>query len=117
MYSSLVQFQFHAVPIRFRLMLLFLVNTSFTTGHSITGAVQQDLIPPSRVTPLDADKLQRELCFHPDQRKADFVISGVTIGFRLGFDPSAVSLKSGTQNMLSASFHPSVVDQYLLTEL
>ena len=65
-YSSLVQFQFHAVPIRFRLMLLLLVNevhTSFTTGHSITGAVQQDLVPPSRVTPLDADKLQRNFVF------------------------------------------------------
>ena len=65
-YSSLVQFQFHAVPIRFRLMLLLLVNevhTSFTTGHSITGAVQQDLVPPPRVTPLDADKLQRNFVF------------------------------------------------------
>lgn len=45
------------------------------------------------------------------------MISGVPIGFSLGFDPSAVSLNSATQNMLSASFHPSVIDQYLLTEL
>ena len=45
------------------------------------------------------------------------MISGVPIGFRLGFDPSTVSLNSATQNMLSASFHPSVIDHYLLTEL
>ena len=25
--------------------------TSYTAGHSITGAVQQDLVPPSRATP------------------------------------------------------------------
>ena len=56
---------------------------SSTTGNSITGAVQQDLVPPFRVTPppFIADKLSRKLCFHPDQRKVDFVISGITIGF------------------------------------
>lgn len=51
------------------------------TGHSITGAFQQDLVSPFRVTPTSADKLQQELCFHPDQRRVDFVISGTTGGF------------------------------------
>lgn len=46
-----------------------------------------------------------------------FVISGITSGFHLGLDPLAVSLKSVTQNMSSASLHPAVIDQYLLTEL
>ena len=76
----------------------------------------QDLVPPSRVTPIDAHKLWRELCFHPDQVKVDYVISGLTNGFRLGFDPSAVSLQSAAHNMPSASLQPSVIDQYLLTE-
>ena len=83
----------------------------------MTSAVQQDLVPPFRVTPTDADKLQWELCFHPDQGKVDFVISGITSGFRIGFDPLMVSLRSATQNMPSASHHPSVIDLYLLREL
>ena len=45
--------------------------TSSITRRYITSAVQQDLIPSSRVMPLDADKLQQELCFHLDQRKVD----------------------------------------------
>ena len=76
----------------------------------------QGLVPPSRVTPIDAHKLWRELCLHPDHVKVDYVISGLTNGFRLGFDPSAVSLQSTAHNMPSASLQPSVLDQYLLTE-
>ena len=38
-----------------------------STGHSITGAVRQELVPPFRVMPIDTGKLQWELCFHPDQ--------------------------------------------------
>ena len=45
------------------------------------------------------------------------MISGITSGFRLGFDPLVVSLWFATQNMPSASLHPAVIDQYLLTEL
>ena len=63
----------------------------------------QDLVPPSRVTPIDAHKLWRELCFHPDQAKVDYVISGITNGFRLGFDPSAVSLQSAARNAFKIS--------------
>ena len=77
----------------------------------------QDLVPPSRVTPIDAHKLWRERCFHPDQVKVDYVISGLTNGFRLGFDPSAVSLQSAAHNMPSASLQPSVIDKYILSEL
>lgn len=75
----------------------------------------QDLVPPSRVNPTDAHKLC-ELFFYPDEVKVDYVISGLTNGFRLGFDPSAVSLQSAAHNMPSASFQPSVIDQYLRTE-
>ena len=41
----------------------------------------------------------------------------ITISFRLGFDPSAVSLRFANQNMPSASLYPSVIDQNILTEL
>ena len=75
------------------------------------------MVLPSKVSPIDAQKLWRELCFYPDQAKVDYVITGLTSGFRLRFDPSAVSLQSAVQNMPSASLQPSVIDQYLLSEL
>ena len=45
------------------------------------------------------------------------MISGLSNGFHLSFNPLAVSLKSASQNMPSASLQPSVIDQYLHTEL
>ena len=53
----------------------------------VASTSQQDLLLPSRVTPIEAQKLWRELCFHPDQVKVDHVITGLTSGFCLGFDP------------------------------
>ena len=47
----------------------------------------------------------------------DYVILGLSKGFHLGFNPLAVSLKSASQNMPSASLQPSVIDQYLRMEL
>lgn len=69
------------------------------------------------VTPIDAQKLWLELRAHPDQCRVDYVITGLKQGFRLGFDPSAVSLRSAVHNMPSASLQPSVIDQYLQAEL
>ena len=74
---------------------------------------QQDLVSPSRVTLINAEKLRRELDFHPDQTQVDYLILGLSNGFHLGFNPLAVSLKSASQNMPSASLQPSVIDQYL----
>ena len=92
-------------------------QSSCLNFSSIIDCLQQDLVSPSRVTPINAEKLQHELYFHPDQTQADYVISGLSNGFHLGFNPRAVSLKSARQNMPSASLQPSVIDQYLLTEL
>ena len=93
------------------------VQTPLSGTCLVASTFQQDLVPPSGVTPIDAQKLWRELCSHPDQVKVDYVITGLTSGFRLGFDPSAVSLQSAVHNMPSASLQPSVIDQYLLSEL
>ena len=92
-------------------------QSSCLNFSSIIDCLQQDLVSPSRVTPINAEKLQHELYFHPDQTQVDYVISGLSNGFHLGFNPRAVSLKSARQNMPSASLQPSVIDQYLLTEL
>ena len=75
---------------------------------SFIYCLQQDLVSPSRVTPINAEKLRRELHFHPDQ--VDYVISVLGNGFHLGFNPLAVSLKSASQNMPLASLQPSVID-------
>ena len=92
-------------------------QTPLTSTCMVASTVRQDLVPPSGVTPINAQKLWCELRSHPDQVKVDYVITGLTTGFRLGFDPSAVSLTSAVHNMPSASLQPSVIDQYLLSEL
>ena len=84
---------------------------------SFIDCLQQDLVSPSRVTPINVEKLQCELYFHPDQTQVNYVISGLSNGFHLGFNPLAVLLKSASQNMPSASLQPSVIDQHLRTEL
>ena len=92
-------------------------QTPLSSSCLVASTCQQDLVLPSRVTPIDVQKLWHELCFHPDQVKVDYVISGLMNGFRLGFDPSAVSLQSAVHNMPSASLQPSVINQYLRLEL
>ena len=58
---------------------------------SSIDCLQQDLVSPSRVTPINAEKLRHELYFHPDQTQVDYVISGLSNGFHLVFNPLAVS--------------------------
>ena len=61
------------------------VQTPLSGTCLVASTFQQDLVLPSGVTPIDAQKLWRELCSHPDQVKVDYVITGLTSGFRLGF--------------------------------
>ena len=63
------------------------------------------------------EKLRQEVLTHPDQSFVTYVLDGLQNGFRVGFNPASVSLKSATQNMPSASLQPSVIDDYLYTEL
>ena len=84
---------------------------------SFARSVHQELVPPSRVTPINACKLQHELCLHPNQALVDYVISALSFGFRLGFSPESVSLKLASQKMPTVCFQPSVIDHYLITEL
>ena len=55
------------------------------------------------------------LARHPDQRFADYIISGIREGFRIGFCWHS-HLKSTTRNIPSAYEHPDVVDKYLEAE-
>ena len=80
-------------------------------------SLHQLLLPPYKVSPIRVDKLRQEVLTHPDQSFVTYVLDGLQNGFRVGFNPASVSLKSATQNMPSASLQPSVIDDYLYTEL
>lgn len=56
---------------------------------SFSGALWQDLIPPSGVTSVDAEKLRQELSSHPDQTRVNYVVSGIQ-WLSVGFNPQPV---------------------------
>ena len=57
-----------------------------------------------------------ELRHHPNPQHVAFVLEGLRFGFKLGFSPSQ-SLKPAKRNKPSAYEHPSVIDEYLATEV
>ena len=71
---------------------------------SFPRSVRQELVPPSRITPINACKLQHELRLHPNQALVDYIISAFSFGFRLGFSPESVSLKLASQRCLRFVF-------------
>ena len=79
--------------------------------------MHQPLLAPYEVSPIRVEKLRQEVLTHPDQSFVTYVLDGLENGFRVGFNPLSVSLKSATQNMPSASLQPSVIDDHLHTEL
>ena len=62
----------------------------------------------------------RSICFgtqhHPDRRLVNYVLDGISNGFRVGFSPSH-KLKSAKNNKPSALQHAAVVDEYLAHEV
>ena len=64
-------------------------QTSCPNFSSVIDCLQQDLVSPSRVTPINEEKLQRELYFILIKSRWDYVISGLSNGFHLGFNPLA----------------------------
>lgn len=102
--------------------------TGCTLQHGLPASVGLDfsasskgaftgLNPVGQVSPIQVDKLQLELLRHPDQGKVAYVLNGLKEGFRVGFEPSASSLKSASRNLQSSSLHPPVIDKYLQTEV
>ena len=72
----------------------------------------------SRVTtPLKSEEWERELKDLPDRRCAEFVIRGISEGFRLGFGYASHSCRSAQVNMLSATTNPQVIEEYLGNEV
>ena len=80
-------------------------------------SLHQPLLPPYKVSPIRVDKLRQEVLSHPDQSFVTYVLDGLQSGFRVGFNPASVSLKSATHNMPSAIFQPSVIDDLNLSNI
>ena len=88
-----------------------------TVQFSRAPSLYLPLLPPHKVSPIRVDRLRKEASAHPDPQFVDYVLTGIQEGFRVGFNPVSVSLRSARQNMPSASLQPSVIDDYLQTEL
>ena len=74
--------------------------------HPLLGAVQ---------TPLRVSAWASALSAHPDRAFVRFLLSGIKVGFRIGFRRPA-PLRSASRNMRSALDHPDVVQAYLDSE-
>ena len=95
------------------------ISCSFNSSCSSALALSlpQLLLPPYKVSPIRVEKIHQEVLTHPDQSFVTYVLDGLQNGFRVGFNPASVSLKSATQDMPSTNLLPSVIDDYLHTEL
>ena len=69
------------------------------------------------VSLLQLSQFQAELHDYPDQATAAYVLDGLCEGFHIGFEALSVSLQSASSNMRSALDHPSIIDDYLETEV
>ena len=68
------------------------------------------------VSPLNLHQFACELQSHPDRSKVDYVLSGITHGFDIGFLPQ-FPITSARKNKASATAHPEIVDAYLQNEV
>lgn len=68
-------------------------------------------------SPLHVDIWRRELKDHPDKRFKEFILRGIELGFRIGYDAEHSSLKQRGGNMISAGEQPGVIEEYLRHEL
>ena len=59
----------------------------------------------------------RKLAHHPDQAFRDYILCGITQGFRVGFNYASCSCKPAASNMVSARENPEVVQAYLDMEV
>ena len=53
----------------------------------------------------------------PDRRCAEFLVKGISEGFRLGFDYANHQCTRARENMMSAGKHPQVIEEYLSNEI
>ncbi len=69
------------------------------------------------VTPMSAEVWGRQLASHPDESFQEYLVEGLRRGFRIGFSHDSVRCVSAVANMSSAAKRPSVIDEFIATEL
>ncbi len=69
------------------------------------------------VTPMVVGEWDRLLASHPDQSCRRYLVDGLQYGFRIGFSHGVADCRSAVSNMSSASERPSVIDEFVDTEL
>ena len=69
------------------------------------------------MTPLIPKNWALLLSSHPNQELAQFFITGISHGFRIGFKKPPKPLKSAKRNLECALHHPDIVTQYLADEI
>ena len=67
-------------------------------------------------TPLKIDEWRRQLREHPDPDFVEYILRGITEGFRIGFNYRDHTCESAKRNMKSALDNPQVVREYLTLE-
>ena len=65
------------------------------------------------MTPLRISQWEEALRSHPDSRFRDYILSGISLGFRIGFNRN-LELRSCTSNLVE---HSDVIDKYIQDEL
>ena len=69
------------------------------------------------VTPLKSEVWERYLQALPDKECAQYMVNGLSQGFRVGFNYRVCTYSSARCNMLSDLLHPKVIDDYLQEEV
>lgn len=67
-------------------------------------------------SPLVLQRWRQSLQNYPDTTFAKYLLEGIAGGFRIGFDYQQHKCRSAKRNMLSATQHQSVIDEYLAKE-
>ena len=89
--------------------------TKHLAGLSETVVVPS--VAATVTTPLNINGWQARLMEYANRLLVTFFISGLTQGFRIGFNQLPVMLKSAQKNLDGALQHPKVVDKYLTAEI
>ena len=88
-------------------------------GH-LTGVSNHTLVSSGATaitTPMVQVQRQKCLANHSSNTLVNFFITGISQGFRLGFNRPLSQLKSARKIPSSAVMHPKVIDEYLAAEL
>ena len=76
--------------------------SNWRTNENLSGSV----------SPLQWEVWDHFLESYPDQRFRDYIVDGIRVGFRVGFNYSH-TCQASKQNMASATQHPDIVREYL----